>query len=137
MGTNDKISQLCRMTKLTSRMWRGITLSKMENSVRSTKPPNNFTHFFTDECCRSSFTPGTVLLWQKQFQFPKCFLWKHHGNEQCLFTYCNTPQSETFQIGPVIYTRTLKWLSSTYAYPPTCKGVLRRNVSFVFKLYIY
>jgi len=32
MGTNDKISQLCSMTRLTSSMWRGITLSKMENS---------------------------------------------------------------------------------------------------------
>jgi len=32
METNDKISQLCSMTRLTSSMWRGITLSKMENS---------------------------------------------------------------------------------------------------------
>ena len=44
MGTNDKISQLCRMTRMTSSMWRGITLSKMEYSVRSTKLPNNLTH---------------------------------------------------------------------------------------------
>jgi len=44
MGTNNKISQLCRMTRLTSSMWRGITLRKTENSVRSTKPPNNLIH---------------------------------------------------------------------------------------------
>ena len=81
MGTNDKNSQLCRMTRLTSRLWRGITLS------RSTKLHHNLTHLPTDECCPNTVIPDTLFLMTVIGSVSKMLCMKTHK----AIVYCNTP----------------------------------------------
>jgi len=116
--------------------WRGITLSKMENNESG--QPNGPITTLTFSLMNAVQVPLYLILYsydRNRSSFHNVCTKTHKAMNSDV--YCNTPQSGTFQIGPVIYTRISKWLSSTYAYPPTFKGVLRRNVSFIFKLYIY